>query len=261
MLRIALRMFAALMVAAAGSAAMAAAPGLTTPGYILGPDDTVQVVVFDQKDVGVTTRIKSDGTIIMPLIGAVQASGQTTISLAALISDKFIKGGFLKAPVVNVEVGGYASKRVNVAGRVGAPGVYPLDREYHVLEMLLKSGWVKDNGANYVYLRRADGKEQRLEVEGLVRGSADKDPILAAGDTLYVPEADTFFIYGAIARPGAMPILPGMTVRQALALAGGVTATGSDRKISLFRGGKESDIGVDGVLQKNDVLMVKERLF
>ena len=240
-------------------AAIAAVPQYG--GYVLGPDDSVQVNVFNQPEAGVTTRVKADGTIVMPLIGVIQVAGQTNITLAQLITDKYVKGGFFKAPVVNVEVGGYQSKRVNVAGHVQNPGVFPLDREYHALEMLLKAGWVRENGASYVYLRRADGKEQRLDVEQLVRGSPDKDPVLAAGDTLYVPEADTFYIYGQINRPGALPVLKDMTVRLALALAGGVTATGSDRKVALIRGGKEIDANADTLVQKNDIIQVKERLF
>ena len=54
-----------------------------------------------------------------------------------------------------------------------------------------------------------------------------------------------------------------MTVRQALALAGGITATGSDKKVGLYRAGaKDKDeIALDQPVQKNDVLVVKERLF
>ncbi len=251
-----------LTAALLGGAVVAnAAPVLTSTGYVLGPDDSVQVVIYGQPDASITTRIKSDGTIVMPLIGAITAAGQTNISLADLITQKFEQGGYFKKPIVNVEIGGYVSKRVNVAGRVATPGVVPLDRDYHVLEMLLRTGWVRDNGASYVYLRRADGREVRLEADQLVRGTPDKDPLLVAGDTLYVPEADTFFIYGAINRAGTQPVLPGMTVRQALAVAGGVTATGSDRKVSLFRGGKEADAGPDEKIQKNDVILIKERLF
>jgi len=232
-------------------------------GYVLGPDDTISVAVYGQTDAGVQTRIKPDGTIVMPLIGSVQASGQTVITLADLVKKKLVSGGYFKDPIVNVEVGAYVSKTVNVAGKVGNPGLYPLDRNYRVLELLLKAGWVKDQGANFVYLRRADGKETRLETEALVRGALDKDPYLQPGDTLYVPDAETFYVYGQINKPGALPILPGMTVRQALALAGGVTATGNDKKIGLYRvGSKEKDeIELDALVQKNDILVIKERLF
>lgn len=243
-----------------GTAAWAADP--VDGGYVLGPDDSIQVIVYGQPEAGITTRIKSDGTIVMPLIGTVKASGMSNIGLAKLITDKLTQGGFLKTPVVNVEIGSYVSKAVNVAGKVTSPGIYPLDRPYRALDVLLKSGWIRDNGAAYVYLRRPGSAELRLETDGLVRGDADKNPSLRDGDTLFVPDADQFFIYGQINRAGNFPVLPGMTVRQAMALAGGVTATGQSNKVGLIRGGaKEVDADLSQPIQKNDVIVVKERLF
>lgn len=233
-------------------------------GYVLGANDTITVQVYGQPDAGVgPTRIKADGTIIMPLVGPVKAEGLTVIELAEAVTKKLVGGGFFKSPFVNVEVNNYLSKTVNVAGKVGTPGVYPLDKDYRVLEMLLKSGWVREQGANYVYLRHAsDGKEQRLETDLLVRGAPEKDVRLQPGDTLFVPDADTFYIYGAIARPGTFPIIKDMTLRQALTIAGGVTASGSVNKVALIRaGGKETPAKIDQPVEKNDVYIVKERLF
>lgn len=257
------RLIALIAVLLTVVATPAAAQSVRSGGYVLGVDDVVSVSVYGQAEAGTTQRIKADGTIVVPLIGKIEATGQTVLSLASLIEKKFVAGGFFKAPVVNVEIGNYVSQTVNVAGKVAQPGVYPLDRSYRVLEVLLKAGWVKDAGANYVYLRRADGKETRLETEALVRGSADKDPYLAPGDTLYVPDADMFYVYGQINRPGTFPVLPGMSVRQALALAGGVTASGSDRKVGLYRAGAKDkeEVALDQPVQKNDVIVVKERLF
>lgn len=245
-------------------AASFAATGATAQdaGYVLGPDDTVQVVVYGQPEFSVTTRIKTDGTIIMPLIGAVKAAGQTNIGLGNLITDQLTKTGFLKSPIVNIEILNYVSKTANIAGKVTSPGILPLDRPYRVLEALLKSGWVRDQGAAYVYLRRPGQGEQQLLVEDLVRGGPDKDPILRPGDTVFVPDAELFFVTGAVARPGLLPILPGMTIRQAIASAGGVTASGSADKVKLIRNNaKEVDTEASQLVQKNDVLVVKERLF
>lgn len=245
-----------------GGTAVRAADPVDTGGYIIGPDDTVQVIVYGQSEFNIATRVKSDGTIVMPLIGIVRVSGMNNIALAKAVTDKLKSGGFLKDPIVNVEIGSYVSKTVNVAGKVSTPGVFPLDRPYRALEILLKAGWIRENGANYVYLRRPGSPEQRLDSEGLVRGDSDKDPILRPGDTLYVPEADQLFITGQVNRPGTLPILPGMTVRQALAVAGGVTATGSANKVGLIRNGaKEVDVDPSQLVQKNDILVVKERLF
>lgn len=232
-------------------------------GYVLGPNDAITVQVYGQPDAGVSTRIKADGTIIMPLIGTVKAEGQTQLELAETVKEKLVKGGFFKDPFVNVEVGAYVSKTVNVAGKVGSPGVYPLDKDYTVLEILLKSGWLREQGASYIYLRRVgDSKEMRLESEQLVRGNPDKNIKLVAGDTLFVPDADTFYISGAINHIGVFVITPNMTLRQAIAIAGGVSASGSERKVALIRGGaKEVPAAIDEPVRKGDIFIVKERLF
>ena len=79
---------------------------------------------------------------------------------------------------------------------------------------------------------------------------------------LFVPDADTFYIYGQIAKPGTYPVLRNMTLRQAVALSGGVTAAGSERKITLHRpGSKDTEATLDQLIERNDVLIVKERLF
>jgi polysaccharide biosynthesis/export protein len=245
--------------------AMPAHAAEATPGrgYVLGVDDVVDIAVYGAPEASVKTRIKHDGTIVLPMIGAIQAVGQTNVSLAAVIVKKLEAGNFYKNPIVNIEILTYSSQTVNIAGKVAQPGIYPLDKPYRVLELLLKAGWVGGQGAQYVYLRNAsDGKEVRLATDALVHGTPDKDPLVAAGDTIFVPDADIFYIYGQIARPGAFPIYPGMTLREAVALSGGTTAAGSDRKITMFRvGGKETDADLDQLIQKNDVYVVKERLF
>ena len=231
-------------------------------GYVLGPDDTVQVIVYGQSEFNVTTRIKADGTIVMPLIGIVNAAGQTNITLAKEVTDKLVASGFLKQPLVNIEVGAYVSRSVNIAGNVGVPGIVPLDRPYRALEALLKAGWVRGDGASFVYLRRQGQPERKLDVEQLVRGEANSDPLLMPGDTLFVPPAETFFIYGQINAPGMKGILPDMTIRQAIALSGGVTPSGKSDKVGLVRGtAKEVDADPSMKVQKGDVIIIKERLF
>jgi polysaccharide biosynthesis/export protein len=252
-------------VALAAAVAIASAPVAAQSmdnGYVLGPDDSIQIVVYGQPEAGISTRIKADGTIVMPLIGTVTAAGLTNVGLAKSVANKLTAGGFLKSPVVNVEIASYVSKAVNVAGKVTAPGIVALDRNYRALDVLLKAGWIRDNGATYVLLRRSGAPEQRLETDAMVRGDEDKNPVLRAGDTLFVPDADQFYISGQVNRAGSFAIVPGMTIRQALAVAGGVTATGSAGKVGLIRGGaKEIDADPSVVIQKNDVVLVKERLF
>lgn len=231
-------------------------------GYRIGPDDVVQVMVYGQTEFNVSTRVKHDGTIVMPLIGIVQAEGETNVSLAKKITDQLVSGGFLKSPLVNVEITNYVARTVNVAGNVGQSGIYALDRPYRALEMLLKAGWVRADAGSFVYLRREGQPVRTLQIRELVRGERDNDPLMQPGDTLFVPPAETFFIYGAINGPGMKAILPGMTVRQAIALAGGVTPSGNANKVGLIRGdAKEVTVDPNEKIKDGDILVIKESLF
>lgn len=239
-----------------------AAAAVVDPGYILGVNDTVNVTVYGQPEFNVTTRIKPDGTVVMPLIGPIQANGKTVLSLADDIKKVLVQKGYLKDPIVNIEIGTYASKTVNVAGRVSRPGVYPLDQQYRVLEMLLKAGWVQ-NIYGDIYLRRgSDYSEITLKTEQLVRGGPDKNPVLQPGDTLFVPDPDTFIIYGQVSRPGTYPLMPGMTIREAIATAGGVTALGSEKRVAIAKPGqKDIPAKAGDPVAKGDIIYVKERTF
>ena len=87
--------------------------------------------------------------------------------------------------------------------------------------------------------------------------------MLRAGDTIFVPKAETVFVSGHVRTPGEYVIRPGMTVRQALALAGGVTDRGTERRIQIIRmvQGKQVTIGADpqATVQAGDTIVVKER--
>jgi len=253
-----------LLAALSGAAPAAAqAPAAqASRGYVLGPDDAITVVVYGQNEFNIQTRVKPDGSIVMPLIGKVQASGRNIIELADEVERRLEAGNYLRDPIVNVEITGYNSRYARVAGKVSAPGLVPLDRNYRVLDVLLRSGWVREGGSQYVLLRRAsDNKEIRLDTEGLARGGEGSEIILEHGDTLFVEDAELVFITGQVNRPGGYPITEGMTVARLIAAAGGVTATGSSGKVALKRGKSEQSVDDQTVLQKDDVINVRERLF
>lgn len=253
---------AALVAMPLAVAAPASAQAQQSQGYVLGPNDNIAVMVYGQSEFNVQTRVKPDGTIVMPLIGKVQAQGKTVITLADEITRRLVSGNFLKDPIVNIEVSEYNSRYVRVAGKVGSPGLVPLDRSTKLLDILLRSGWVNPAGSQYITIRRAaDGKEVKINTEELARGTAT-DISLEAGDTLYVADAELVYLTGAVARPGAYPLKPGMTVSDVIAQAGGVGPTGSSGKVGLKRGGaKETDTDQQTKLEAGDVINVRERLF
>jgi polysaccharide export outer membrane protein len=250
-----------LLTAPAALAQAAAAPP-ASPGYQLGPNDGVSIVVYGQSEFNVSTRVKPDGSIVVPLIGKVQAQGKTSLTLADEITRRLVQGSFLRDPIVNVEITDFASKYVRVAGKVGAPGLVPLDRSNGLLDILLRSGWVQDVGSELIYVRRAGSdKEEQVSTKDLARGTIP-DVLLQPGDTIYVPPSELVYLTGAVAAPGGYPLKRDMTVNEVLAMAGGVGPTGSSGKFGLKRGdAKEIDVTGSEKLQAGDVIRVRERLF
>jgi polysaccharide export outer membrane protein len=232
-------------------------------GYVLGPDDVVEVSVLGQPEFTTRARVRANGTIQLPFIGEITVSGQTGLSLGALVTDKLRAGGYYAKPVVQVEIVSFASRYVVVLGEVGQSGLQPVDRDYRVSEVIARAGGLRESGADFVILRRATGEEMKLPFEKLAKGSLDDDPVVRAGDKIYVPAAELFYIYGQVNAPGVYPIKGAgpMTVRKALARGGGLGVSGSTGKIKLFRDGEELKVKLDDVIRAGDVVVVGERTF
>lgn len=92
-------------------------------------------------------------------------------------------------------------------------------------------------------------------------GSDADDPAVYPGDKIFVPEAETFFIYGQVNAPGTFVIQEDMTVRKALARAGGLTSLGSDKRVQVFRNGQPTKVSLESKVGSGDVIVVGERLF
>jgi len=246
----------------AGAASAQAGPQAPQRAYVLGPGDVVQVEVLGQADFG-TPRVKvaPDGTIPLPVLGTIQAGGLTTQQLAAAIKSKLVQAQYYNNPTVNVDIATYASRYIIVLGDVAQPGLVPIDRPYRVSEILARVGGLKDNAADYVVLSPVTGPERHIAVSTLSRNGPNNDPYVSPDDKLFVPEAQLFYIYGQVNAPGSYPLKDAMTIRQALARGGGLTASGSEGRVSLYRHDRKIKLPLDTPLQGGDVVVVGERLF
>jgi len=244
------------------ASAQVALPSAIQKSYVLGPGDVVQVEVLGQADFG-TPRVKvaPDGSIPLPIIGTIQAGGLTTQQLAATVRNKLVAAQYYNNPTVNVDIATYASRYVIVLGDVAQPGLVPIDRPYRVSEILARVGGLKDNSADYVVLSPVVGPERHIDVASLSRNGPNNDPYVSPDDKLFVPEAQLFYIYGQVNAPGSYPLKSGMTIRQALARGGGMTASGSEGRVSVYRNDHKIKIPLDTPLRGGDVIVVGERLF
>ncbi|MFV0625036.1 polysaccharide biosynthesis/export family protein [Sphingomonas sp. ac-8] len=245
---------------AASASASASEPISSEAGYALGPDDQIEVTIYGQPDMPLRLRIKQDGTVSLPLMGAVVAAGETPVALGEKIRQQLVGGGYLREPRVNVEVTGYVSRSVTLLGAVIRPGIYPVQGSQPLSRILATAGGQRD-GSETVVLRRGDAPPQRFAIAEVAAGGAG-DPALQPGDLLFVPEAERFYIYGQVRQPGSYAIRGGMTFRQALSQGGGPNDAGTQNRIRLTRGGAESAIAdLDARIEDGDVMFVRERLF
>ena len=86
------------------------------------------------------------------------------------------------------------------------------------------------------------------------------------GDIIYVDRAPTVYIYGEVQRPGQLRLERGMTLMQALAAGGGLTARGTERGMRVHRRDAPGQVKIlelkpNDQLQRDDVVYVKESLF
>jgi polysaccharide export outer membrane protein len=116
-------------------------------------------------------------------------------------------------------------------------------------------------------LRKRDGvtTKEIIDIVEIVRSGAAQ-PDVAGGDVIYVERAPRFYIYGEVQRPGLFRLERNMTVLQALAAGGGLTARGTERGLRVKRRDADGKLQIidaqhDDLLRPDDVVYVKESLF
>jgi polysaccharide export outer membrane protein len=248
-------------------------PGQETIARIiqLGPGDSVSMQVYGQPDMTNTVYVADDGTLPVPLAGAVPVNGLSPSEASHRIESALKKGRFLVDPHVSLTVVESRSQRVSVLGQVGKPGMYPIQSNTTIFDLMAQAGGELDTGSDVMYLLRADtsGQVQRypISLKGLNDGS-QSIPVreLRGGDSIFVPRAEQFYIYGEITAPNKYRVEPQMTVIQAIARAGGITPRGSERRVDIKRmttDGKYVTLKakLNDIVKPDDVIHVKESIF
>ena len=107
----------------------------------------------------------------------------------------------------------------------------------------------------------------RMNLGDLKTGKLGGNVLLEHGDTIFIPPAERFYVTGHVSRPASYVWKRGLTVEQALAIAGGVTERGSTRRLRVRRqvGARptdirEIDLKMTDIVQPNDTIIVLQRL-
>jgi polysaccharide export outer membrane protein len=161
--------------------------------FILGPSDVLKITVWRNPELSTDAIVRPDGTISMPLVGDLQAAGQTTVQL----KDEIVKRlrAYLKeeAASVTVAVTAINSYRFVVSGNVEHPGAFTSNHYVTVSEAMALAGGPNrfaDAGGTVIIRPNPAGGTRRIPIDynGVLGGTRPNEnlPILS-GDTIYVP--------------------------------------------------------------------------
>jgi polysaccharide export outer membrane protein len=243
--------------------------------YVVGVADILKVIVFNEPDLTVSVRIDDDGSIAFPLLGRLSVAGRTVRDIEDTLR-RLLLDGYVRNPQVTVEVEQFRSHTIFIVGEVRNGGKYPLQGEMTLLEVLALAGSVTAEASSEISVLRPKNKSVigpaspddaveilRANLEDMKTGKMSANIPLQDGDTIYVPPAERFYVSGLIRNPGSFKYVRGITVQQAIAVAGGLTDRGSDRGVKLRRvtGEKQKlmDVKLTDIILPGDTIIIRQR--
>jgi len=170
--------------------AQAAAAQVVEDKYQLGPEDIIEISVWKEPDLTKQIAIRPDGKISYPLIGEIQAAGNTVKQLREEISkhlEKYVTDA--QVTVILLKAQHY---KVYVVGKVNKPGEFVVGRPANVMQALAMAGGLTPfaSPSQIVILRRVGDTEQTLpfDYKAVSRGQfLEQNVTLLPGDVVVVP--------------------------------------------------------------------------
>jgi len=161
--------------------------------YIIGPLDSLNIVVWRNPELSGVVPVRPDGMISAPLVGEMSAAGKTAKLLAAQLQDAL--GKYVKDPIVTVSVSnfqGAASEQIRVIGEASKPQAIPYRQGMTLLDVMIQVGGLTDfaDGNAAVIVRGKDnGKQYSVRLKDLLkRGDISANVDVRPGDVIVIPQ-------------------------------------------------------------------------
>jgi polysaccharide biosynthesis/export protein len=168
----------------------------TTPdyNYIIGPLDTVNIIVWRNPELSLVVPVRPDGKITTPLVDDLDALGKTPTVLARDIEKAL--GKYIRDPVVTVIVTNFvgpASEQIRVIGEATKPQILAFRKYMTLLDVMIAVGGLTDfadgNRAN-IFRTGDGGKLYSVRLQDLVkRGDISANVDMKPGDILIIPQS------------------------------------------------------------------------
>lgn len=263
----------------------------TEVNYLLGPGDEIAISVIGYPEFEDVHVVLPDGTISLPLLGSVQAEGQTLAALSLSVQEQ-LGNSFLVNPVVDLSLLTLRPLLVTVSGEVYRPGPLELgstqdDGTGPTLTSALTAAGGITNKADIrevtVSRRQMNGRTQVMTFnlwDGLVSEPETSNLILRDGDAIWIPALTSednidrsllarssiapdnvrVRVVGEVTRPGEVEVPPNSSLSSAVAIAGGPTEDAKLSQVAFIRMGDTGEITSETVDLRNltDTFQVRD---
>jgi polysaccharide export outer membrane protein len=212
--------------------------------YQLSPGDLLEVTVFEAQELKREVRVGDQGSVILPLIGPITIKGLTTNEAARKIEATY-RQKYLQDPHVDIFVKEYRGGKITLIGALKKPGTFDYFGKQRLVDVLAMGEGLSEKAGRMVQVRRTGKDPQRpetflIDLDDAVKGEqVDLNIPIERGDVIYVFEAGTVYVDGAVRKPGNYTIRPGMTINELLGDAGGFATFAAKDDIKLVRRGTE----------------------
>lgn len=161
------------------------------PGFTIGPEDVLGVIVWREADVSGDVVVRPDGMITLPLIRDIRAAGLTPQELADRVQTALRE--YVTDASVTVVVRHMNSRKVFITGEVAKPGAYPLASSMTVMQLIAVAGGLTEyaEGKSISVMRIEGGQTKTFpfDYKNVASGKKPGQNItLRPGDTVVVPE-------------------------------------------------------------------------
>ncbi|WP_157264992.1 XrtA/PEP-CTERM system exopolysaccharide export protein [Azohydromonas aeria] len=162
--------------------------------YIIGPGDSVNIIVSRNPELSMVVPVRPDGKISTPLVDELVAQGKNPQQLAREVEQALAK--YVRDPVVTVIVTNFIgpySEQVRVVGQAAKPQFLPYKQKMTLLDVMIAVGGLTDfaAGNSATILRSSEGNKQySVRLKDLIsRGDISANVEMRPGDILIIPQS------------------------------------------------------------------------
>jgi protein involved in polysaccharide export with SLBB domain len=196
----------------------------------------LDILFYGKTNESVSLEINRNGAVDFPQLGPVNLTGMTFADAKALLQERIAEE--MLGVQASISLGELRSIQVFVLGEAYKPGAYTVSALSTITNALFLSGGVSDIASlRNIQLKRAGKTIASLDLyELLLDGDTSNDQRLQASDVIYIPTVgNTASVDGEVKRPAIYELKGTTTVKQLVAMAGGMQATAYPNRATIQR--------------------------